>query len=157
MASPIGKLTLIANEDALVAVIFPTENNPRDEFDTVAMTDRNRHPVLLETKKQLQEYFVGERREFDLLLRPHGTDFQMRVWAGLRDIPYGQLWSYGQLAAHIGQAGAARAVGAANGRNPIPIIVPCHRVIGSSGKLVGFGGGLDTKAALIELEERFKA
>lgn len=154
MASPIGKLTLIADDSALVAVMFPTEKSPRDEFDTAAMTQCDRNPVLLATKKQLEEYFAKKRLEFDLPLRPRGSDFQMRVWSGLREIPYGQLWSYGQLAAHIGHAGAARAVGAANGRNPIPIIVPCHRVIGSGGKLVGFGGGLDTKAALIELEKR---
>jgi len=130
--------------------LWETEKYNRNQFGPSAQAEN--HPILSDAKVQLEEYFAGRRREFDLPLSPRGTSFQMQVWQGLRDIPYGQLWSYGKLARHIGHGGAARAVGAANGRNPIPIIVPCHRVIGSDGTLTGFGGGLDVKARLIELE-----
>src|SRR5215469_1705316 len=123
---PVGKLTLLADESALVAVLWESEKYNRDQFGP-SEPDEN-HPILLKARRQLEEYFAGWRRTFDLPLRPRGTAFQMRVWAGLRDIPFGELWSYGQLARHIGQPTASRAVGAANGRNPIPIIIPCHRV-----------------------------
>ena len=105
-----------------------------------------------EVKFQLDAYFAGELQEFDLPLLPTGTRFQERVWQALTEIPYGETWSYGQLARHIGKPKASRAVGAANGINPIPVIIPCHRVIGSSGKLTGFGGGLETKRYLLKLE-----
>ncbi len=101
---------------------------------------------------QLDEYFAGERTEFDVTLRLEGTEFQRRVWAGLLEIPYGETISYGELATRIGQPTASRAVGLANGRNPVGIIVPCHRVIGSTGALTGYGGGLDRKRALLDLE-----
>ena len=102
--------------------------------------------------RQLDEYFAGERREFDLELDLEGTEFQRSVWRALEDIPYGATESYGELAARLGRPGASRAVGAANGSNPIPIVLPCHRVIGSSGSLTGYGGGLDAKRSLLELE-----
>lgn len=103
-------------------------------------------------RAQLEEYFAGDRREFDLELAPQGTEFQLRVWSELRRIPYGATTSYGALSTAIGRPKASRAVGAANGANPIPIVVPCHRVIGSNGSLTGFGGGLETKKLLLELE-----
>ncbi len=102
--------------------------------------------------RQLREYFAGERREFELPLDPRGSEFQKRVWSALRNIPYGTTISYGELAHRVGQPTAARAVGAANGRNPIPIVIPCHRVIGKDGSLTGFGGGLPLKERLLELE-----
>lgn len=109
-------------------------------------------PLLAAACRQLHEYFAGQRQQFTLPLAPQGTKFQQTVWQALRTIPYGQTWSYGQLARQIGKPGASRAVGAANGRNPIPIIIPCHRVIGADGSLTGFGGGLPTKIALLQLE-----
>lgn len=108
--------------------------------------------LLIRTRRQLDEYFSGQRHDFDLPLAPEGTAFQREVWQALCEIPFGQTWSYAQLARHIGRPKAMRAVGAANGRNPIPIIIPCHRVIGASGALVGFGGGLPAKVALLRLE-----
>lgn len=102
--------------------------------------------------KQLDEYFDGKRQDFDLPLRPAGTEFQRQVWQALQQIPFGETWSYGELAKHVGTPNAYRAVGAANGINPIPVIIPCHRVIGSNGKLTGFGGGLEAKAFLLNLE-----
>jgi methylated-DNA-[protein]-cysteine S-methyltransferase len=112
-------------------------------------------PVMRETVRQLQAYFAGELKSFDVPLEIEGTEFQKRVWSALRTIPYGQTRSYTQIAAQIGAPRAVRAVGAANGRNPIPIIVPCHRVIGASGSLVGFGGGLDWKRLLLNLEATY--
>lgn len=109
---------------------------------------------MAEAKLQLEEYFAGDRREFDLPLAARGTEFQHRVWAELRRIPFGETISYGELATRIGKPTASRAVGAANGRNPLPVVVPCHRVIGSDGRLTGFGGGLPTKQALLDLERR---
>lgn len=111
------------------------------------------HPVLRETELQLGEYFAGERREFSLPLDPVGTQFQKKVWQALREIPFGQTRSYGELARIVGNARASRAVGSANGRNPLSIVVPCHRVIGATGKLTGFAGGLGIKAKLLRLEQ----
>ena len=108
--------------------------------------------LLREAARQLREYFAGQRREFSLPLAPQGTAFQQQVWQALQRIPHGHTWSYAELARHIGRPKAMRAVGAANGRNPIPILIPCHRVIGADGSLVGFGGGLPTKVALLRLE-----
>jgi len=116
---------------------------------------RHSSAVMHETMRQLQAYFEGELKSFDVPLEIVGTDFQKRVWKALRTIPYGQTRSYSQIAAQIGSPQAVRAVGAANGRNPIPIIVPCHRVIGASGSLVGFGGGLDWKRLLLNLEATY--
>jgi methylated-DNA-[protein]-cysteine S-methyltransferase len=109
--------------------------------------------AFAETRRQLEEYFAGERTSFDLPLDMHGHEFERRVWAALRQIPYGETVSYGEIAERIGAPGAARAVGLANGRNPVAIIVPCHRVIGANGKLTGFGGGLPMKRALLDLEQ----
>jgi methylated-DNA-[protein]-cysteine S-methyltransferase len=114
------------------------------------------HPVLVETERQLGEYFAGRRREFSVALDMRGTRFQRDVWEALLAIPFGETRSYGQLARQLGNQRATRAVGAANGRNPVSIIVPCHRVIGSSGKLTGFAGGLDVKARLLNLEDAGK-
>jgi methylated-DNA-[protein]-cysteine S-methyltransferase len=121
------------------------------------MVEEPEHKVLVKTEKQLTEYFAGERREFDLPLDMRGTPFQKEVWDALLGIPFGETKSYGDLAKQLGNPGAGRAVGAANGRNPISIVVPCHRVIGSSGKLTGFAGGLDVKARLLEMEREAKA
>jgi methylated-DNA-[protein]-cysteine S-methyltransferase len=109
-------------------------------------------PPLDEARRQLEAYFAGELRDFDLPLAPEGSEFQLRVWEQLRAIPYGETISYGELARRVGDPAAARAVGLANGRNPLPVIVPCHRVIGADGSLTGFGGGLERKRRLLELE-----
>ena len=146
--SPIGELLLAGDEDALAMIGFPQGAMRREpEVDWT----HNEEPFA-EAARQLTEYFAGERHEFDLPLRLNGTEFQLLVLDELRRIPYGETTSYGDIAKRIGRPKAVRAVGAANGRNPIPIIVPCHRVIGSGGALTGFGGGLDTKKALLRLE-----
>ena len=150
MVSPIGRLTLVADEAALIAVLWPNDRSCRIRLD--AMQEDRQHPVLREAVRQLTEYFGRERTTFDLPLRLRGTVFQKRVWQQLRRIPYGHTRSYGQLASAIGYRSASRAVGLANSRNPLSIIVPCHRVIGASGSLTGFAGGLETKARLLELE-----
>jgi methylated-DNA-[protein]-cysteine S-methyltransferase len=144
--SPIGPLTLTTTGDALSGLwLGPTTQPP----------GRTGAPLLTEAATQLAAYFAGERTCFDLPLTfGDGTPFQQQVWAALCDIPYGETISYGQLATRIGQPGAARAVGLANNRNPIAIIVPCHRVIGAGGDLVGYGGGLDRKRYLLALEQR---
>ena len=148
--SPVGSLSLVATDRALVALVWRTEVHHRALFEHAV--EKPRHPVLRETARQLKEYFAGKRRRFDIELEFRGTEFQRAVWAALLEIPYGETRTYGQIAAHIGNATAVRAVGAANGRNPISIIAPCHRVIGTSGNLTGFGGGLDAKAYLLALE-----
>ena len=146
--TPIGELLLAGDEDSLSMIGFPKGAMRRDpERDWIY----NEAPFEI-VRSQLAEYFAGERKDFDLPLSLSGTEFQIAVLEALRQIPYGETTSYGTVAKQIGRPKAVRAVGAANGRNPIPIIVPCHRVIGSSGDLTGFGGGLDTKAALLRLE-----
>jgi len=146
--TPIGELLLAGDGDALCLVGFPEGSMRRDpEADWIY----NEKPFAV-ARQQLTEYFAGERREFDLPLKLNGTEFQMSVLRALQQIPYGETTSYADIAERIGRPKAVRAVGAANGRNPIPIIVPCHRVIGSHGDLTGFGGGLDTKEALLRLE-----
>lgn len=146
--TPIGELLLAGEEGALTMIGFPKGSMRRDpESDWIF----NEQPFE-EVRRQLSEYFAGERKDFDLPLALSGTEFQVSVLEALQDIPYGETTSYGVIAKRIGRPKAVRAVGAANGRNPIPIIVPCHRVIGSSGDLTGFGGGLDTKEALLRLE-----
>ena len=148
LETPIGELLLAGENDALVMIGFPKGSMRREpEPDWIF----NEKP-LAEACRQLCEYFDGERREFDLPLRLNGTEFQVSVLEALKEIPYGETTSYGEIARRIGRPKAVRAVGAANGRNPIPIVVPCHRVIGSTGDLTGFGGGLDTKEALLRLE-----
>ena len=146
--SPIGELLLAGDDDALTMIGFPEgamRRNPEDDW----IHDEKPFAAAI---RQLNEYFAGERHEFDLPLRLNGTEFQLLVLEELQRIPYGETTSYGAVAKSIGRPKAVRAVGAANGRNPIPIIVPCHRVIGSGGDLTGFGGGLDTKKALLRLE-----
>lgn len=151
LVSPIGKLTLVADGAALIAVLWPNDRPFRVTLGDM-QEDRHHHPVLSEAARQLTEYFGGERTTFDLPLRLRGTVFQKRVWQQLRRIPYGHTRSYGQLASAIGNRSASRAVGLANSKNPLSIIVPCHRVIGASGSLTGYAGGLETKARLLELE-----
>ena len=146
--TPIGELLLAGEAGALSMIGFPKGAMRRDpEQDWIY----NEAPFE-NVRTQLSEYFRGERRDFDLPLTLAGTEFQVTVLEALQQIPYGETTSYGAIAKQIGRPKAMRAVGAANGRNPIPIIVPCHRVIGSSGDLTGFGGGLDTKEALLRLE-----
>jgi methylated-DNA-[protein]-cysteine S-methyltransferase len=149
VASPIGRLRLIADGDELIGIWF---EHGRDARKSEAMLVPGTAPVLERTKTQLAEYFRGERREFDLPLAPRGTEFQRRVWRRLGEIEYGTTTTYGALARELGNPNASRAVGLANGSNPIPIVIPCHRVIGANGALTGFGGGLPVKSALLELE-----
>ena len=146
--SPLGRLLLAANDGGLRHIIFSSETQP-------ARPDpawREDPAPLTEAVRQLQAYFAGDLETFNLRLAPQGTPFQMEVWQRLRDIPYGQTISYGELARRIGNPKASRAVGLANGSNPIPIVIPCHRVIGSNGKLTGYGGGLPIKEKLLALE-----
>jgi methylated-DNA-[protein]-cysteine S-methyltransferase len=150
MNSPVGNLLLAADERGLRLVSF--ENSKRAA--SVEPDWKSDQTPFVEVVRQLQEYFGGERKEFDLPLAPQGTDFQLDVWRSLRTIPYGETISYGQLAERIGNPKAVRAVGLANGCNPIPIIIPCHRVIGSNGSLTGFGGGLSNKKKLLDLESK---
>ena len=147
--SPIGRLLIAADDDGIRALEFPENRHP---VKREGEWREGEHPLLDEAARQLGEYFAGERRGFDLPLAPRGTEFQRKVWLALRGIPFGQTWSYAQLAKSIDNMQAMRAVGAANGRNPIPIIVPCHRVIGANGTLTGFGGGLPNKQLLLALE-----
>src|SRR5687767_1362295 len=149
MDSPVGRLRLIGRGEELVAIWFEHGRDARKEHPAlVAGTS----PVLVRTRAQLEEYFRGERRDFDLPLAPEGTEFQKKVWRLLRFIRYGTTTTYGALAQELGNPQASRAVGLANGSNPIPIVIPCHRVIGADGSLTGFGGGLPIKSALLELE-----
>lgn len=148
--SPLGPLLLAANEEGLRRIEFPKGKR-------VAPPDpawREDSGPLKETIRQLRAYFAGKLENFDLPLAPEGTTFQLRVWERLCEIPYGETISYGQLAGRIGNPKASRAVGLANGANPIPIVIPCHRVIGSDGKLTGYGGGLPIKEKLLALEQR---
>lgn len=147
--SPIGPLFLAAGGDGLRAIEFRNNRHPVRCGDDWREGD---NAILREAHRQLSEYFARRRRTFDLPLAPEGTPFQRRVWTTLATIPYGQTISYAELAARVGRPGAARAVGAANGRNPLPIVLPCHRVIGADGSLTGFGGGLPAKRFLLELE-----
>ncbi len=148
--SPVGKLKVVASDKGLVAILWENDSPNRVPFHEPPGDEK--HPALLETERQLGEYFAGKRRTFSVDLDMRGTPFQKEVWKALLSIPFGQTRSYRQLAEHLGNPRAARAVGAANGRNPVSIIVPCHRVIGSSGKLTGFAGGLEAKAYLLGLE-----
>ncbi len=150
VASPVGALTLVADDDSLVAILWEEDAPTRVPLPAaVAAPD---HPVLVEAGRQLDEYFAGRRRAFDLPLRFRGTEFQRAVWSALLAIPFGETSSYGAIARSLGRPGAARAVGAANGRNPISIVAPCHRVIGANGALTGFAGGLAAKETLLALE-----
>lgn len=148
--SPVGPITLVASPTGLRAVVWDG-----DDADSSAETSGavpGRTPILDEAVRQLDDYFAGRRLEFDLPLEPIGTEFQLGVWRVLRGIPYGETISYGEQARRLGDAKKARAVGGANGRNPLGIVVPCHRVIGADGSLTGFGGGIDSKKWLLEHE-----
>lgn len=150
MASPVGELTLIASDKGLAAILW--ENDDPARVRLAPRAEAADHPVLEEAAWQLAAYFAGKRTSFDLPLDFHGTDFQKRVWAALLAIPFGETRSYAQIARAIGSPTAFRAVGAANGRNPISIVAPCHRVIGTNGTLTGFAGGLEAKEYLLRLE-----
>ena len=150
--SPVGKLKLVASDRGLVAILWPDENPRRVRL--ADLTEAPNDPILTKTESQLAEYFAGKRQSFDLPLDPRGTAFQRAVWDALLAIPYGEIRTYGQLARQLGNPNATRAVGAANGRNPLSIVAPCHRVVGSTGELRGFAGGLETKSFLLELEAR---
>ena len=152
MPSPVGRLKLVANSQALVAVMW--ENEQPKCLDSKQLLPCADHPILLATQKQLSEYFAGQRQHFDLPLTFEGTDFQQKVWQALLSIPFAETRSYRDIAAQIGNVKAVRAVGAANGKNTISIIAPCHRVIGANGQLVGFAGGLNNKHILLQLEQQ---
>ena len=149
-ASPVGQLKLVASATGLLAILWENDNPKRVLLADLA-EDIHQH-ILVETERQLIEYFAGKRDTFDIPLDMRGTAFQKNVWQALQTIPFGRTLSYGQIAKQLGQPTASRAVGAANGRNPLSIVVPCHRVIGASGKLTGFAGGLEAKSHLLNLE-----
>ena len=148
--TPLGALTLVGEGNDLCGVYFEDQRHA----PVAATFGEHRPHALAQARAQLDAYFCGELTTFDLPLAATGTAFQKRVWAALVEIPYGETRSYGEIASRIGQPGAARAVGLANGRNPIGIIVPCHRVVGADGSLTGYGGGVERKRALLELERR---
>lgn len=148
--TPVGELKLVANEKGLMAVLW--ENDDPARVRLPESEEDKRHPILLQAEEQLIEYFKGKRKTFSIPLDMQGTEFQKLVWKALLTIPFGETRSYGQLAKQIRKPSASRAVGAANGRNPVSILVPCHRVIGASGKLTGFAGGLENKSILLSLE-----
>lgn len=151
MPSLVGELKLVASDAGLAAVLWENDRRARVPHVQAAVLDIT-HPILQMTKQQLQEYFNGTRTTFTVPLHFVGPGFHQKVWAALLSIPYGETRTYGQIAKQIGQPNTARAVGAANGKNPISIIAPCHRVIGANGKLTGFAGGLSAKAYLLQLE-----
>lgn len=150
MASPVGELTLVAKGERLCAILWQQDQPGRVRLGTMREAPQN--AVLLETRRQLQEYFAGSRQQFELALAFEGTEFQQQVWNALLTIPFGQTRSYSEIASQIGRPAAVRAVGAANGKNPISIVAPCHRVIGAAGDLTGFAGGLEVKETLLALE-----
>ncbi len=150
MRSPVGQLTLVGSDRGLAAVLWEHDDPSRVRLGD--LKEDTAHPVLVRAQQQLEQYFAGKRRKFTVKLDPAGTDFQTKVWNALRTIPFGETRSYGQIADQIGSHKAVRAVGAANGANPLSIIVPCHRVIGADGRLTGFAGGLEVKARLLALE-----
>ncbi len=150
LSTPIGRVTVAADANGLRHVLFPVNRHgPQDPSGWTRDADNH---FVQSACIQLAEYFAGTRRRFELELAPRGTAFQLQVWSALSRIPFGETCSYAQLAERIGSPRAVRAVGSANGRNPLPIVVPCHRVIGANGTLTGFGGGLEAKAALLALE-----
>jgi len=151
LESPIGELLLTGDGEAVTGIWMPSHRSEWKRTQTLQRDDA----ALAAARTQLSEYFAGERTVFDLPLAPEGTGFQRKVWAALCEIPYGETISYGELARRIGQPTAARAVGLANGSNPLPIVVPCHRVIGADGSLTGFGGGIERKRWLLAHERKF--
>lgn len=150
MPSPIGELTLVASSSGLRAVLWPDDAG-RVRLPA-SLLDNSDHPVLIACRGQLEEYFAGTRTTFDLPLDLRGTEFQRTAWTALAEIPYGSTISYREQATRIGRPRAVRAIGTANGRNPISIVLPCHRVVGTNGSLTGFAGGLDAKAWLLNHE-----
>jgi methylated-DNA-[protein]-cysteine S-methyltransferase len=154
MTSPVGILTLAATDQGLAAVLWENDRPGRVPLQITAVGER--HPVLVETERQLEEYFAGSRTHFALPFDLSGTPFQQNVWQALMTIPFGETRSYGEIARQIGQPAASRAVGAASGRNPVSIVAPCHRVVGAAGALTGFAGGLEVKARLLALEQTAK-
>lgn len=150
--TPLGHLKLVAHDQALVAVLWENDDPNRVKLFDLKLNEQ--HPILLETEKQLDEYFTQKRTHFDLPLDFLGTEFQKHVWQALLTIPFGETRTYKQIAEQIDNVKAVRAVGAANGKNPISIIAPCHRVIGANGKLVGFAGGLENKKILLDIESK---
>ena len=152
MPSPVGKLTLVANERGLAAVLWEGDDPKRVPLGP--LHENQSHPLLAEAERQLQQYFDGRREVFELRLDFTGTEFQKQVWEALLTIPFGETRSYAQVAQQIGNPTAVRAVGAANGKNPISIIALCHRVIGANGRLTGFAGGMEAKAFLLKLETK---
>jgi methylated-DNA-[protein]-cysteine S-methyltransferase len=152
MESPVGLLTLVADGDDLVGVYFANALLAADPPSGWVRDERRVRPAIA----QLAEYFAGQRTRFDLPLAPRGTPFQRAVWAALLEIPFGETSSYGQLARAIGKPSASRAVGAANGRNPLSIVIPCHRVIGADGSMTGYGGEISRKRVLLDLEARVR-
>jgi methylated-DNA-[protein]-cysteine S-methyltransferase len=155
MDSPVGELTIMATNTAIYTVLWEKESNSdyaRSLFKRCTLNNDNL--LIVKTKQQLYEYFLGQRQQFDLPIELVGTPFQVRAWQALCAIPYGETISYKEQSIRLGDKNKARAVGMANGMNPISIIVPCHRVIGSNGQLTGFGGGLDNKQKLLTLEQQ---
>lgn len=153
MQTPVGELTLVASGEGLRAVLWPGEHLDPVPKGERAGDDPRAGEILVDAVRQLEEYFAGTRQEFDLPLDPHGTEFQLRAWEVLRTIPYGRTITYGEQARRLGDVRKSRAVGAANGRNPLSIVVPCHRVVGADGSLTGFAAGVETKAWLLRHEQ----
>lgn len=149
--SPVGPLHIVADDKAIRAILFGSKGINKYKVEGDGLIPKET-PLLKKTYKQLDEYFAGKRKDFDLPLNPQGTEFQMKAWRGLQSIPFGKTISYQELAKKIKNPKAIRAVGGANNKNPICIVIPCHRVIGKDGRLVGFGGGLPTKEHLLKLE-----
>ncbi|ASK32311.1 cysteine methyltransferase [Chryseobacterium sp. T16E-39] len=154
ISSPVGLIRSISSDKGLVAIIWEGETYKRTKLPTPVREDL--HPILVQTEKELKEYFEKKRKIFNIPLDFQGTEFQIKVWEALLDIPYGITKTYGELAKILGDVKAVRAVGGALNKNPISIIVPCHRVVGASGKLVGFAGGLENKSILLDLEKDFR-
>ncbi len=150
--SPLGALELVASTTGLVAVLWPEDTDARVPLADAPVEDPT-NPTLCRTAEQLDEYFAGTRKEFDLPLDLRGTDFQVEAWLSLARIPYGSTATYGEQAASLGRPKAVRAIGAANGRNPVSIVLPCHRVVGANGSLTGFAAGLEAKQFLLDLEQ----
>ncbi|NML10171.1 methylated-DNA--[protein]-cysteine S-methyltransferase [Sphingobium sp. AR-3-1] len=149
--SPVGALTLVASDTGLVAILWQDDDPARVRL--AARAERSDHPILETVAAQLTDYFAGRLQAFTVPLDFRGTPFQQTIWAALLDIPFGETRSYGDIARAVGRPTASRAVGAANGRNPISIIAPCHRVVGANGALTGFAGGLETKRWLLDFEQ----
>jgi methylated-DNA-[protein]-cysteine S-methyltransferase len=149
----LGELTLTAEEEAVTGLYFPEHWHPPTPAQLGEEVEAGADPLFTRTVAQLEEYLAGERRDFDLTLRTHGDAFSEKVWALLREIPYGETTTYGALAEQLGSRGLAQRVGQCVGRNPLSILIPCHRVVGADGSLTGYAGGLERKRALLELEE----